>query len=204
MPTLEPRPPYETDPLFMLGQAQTALARLEDEYQAALSEHVSGGRDHYDRGTLLEAASRLKSARSAHEELLQICEARAAAKIARVPKPIIEDTEGFDLKPDPLTALTPADLMAALRQYREWAGEPSYRAMAGQAGRAVAASTLCTALGSDELPRLNVVTAIVAGCGGSEEDQQRYATAWRQVKRSQSAVASPVLRMVPPPIAETG
>jgi hypothetical protein len=202
MPAREPGPAYEREPLFLLGQAQVALARAEHEYQAALSDHESN-RDPHTPGILTEVADRLRAARSAYADLLQICEARDAVRAAPVPGPVVEDTGGFDLKPDPLTARTPAELMTALRRYRQWAGEPPYRKMAGQAGHAVAASTLCTALGNDELPRLNVVLAIITGCGGCEEDQQRYATAWRQIKRRQPAAAKPVLRVVPP-IAGTG
>ena len=205
MPAREPGLAYERDPLFLLGQAQAALARAEHEYRAALRDHESN-RDLHAPGILAEVAGRLRAARSTHAELLQICEARDAARAARVPEPVVGDTGGFDLKPDPLTARTPAELMTALRQYRQWAGEPSYRKMAGlagQAGQAVAASTLCTALRSDELPRLNVALAIITGCGGGEEDQHRCATAWRQIKRRQPTAVKPVLRVVPP-IAGTG
>jgi hypothetical protein len=203
--------PYENDPLFKLGQARAALTRLDGEFQAALNEQASG--QSHDSVTLNEVASRLRSAKAAYEELLQICEARTAAqahaatpaKVATPVKPartvapamaahgsIIGDAEGFDLKPDPLAARNPAELMTALRQYREWADQPSFRKMARQAGQPIAASTLCVALRSNDLPRLNVLLAIVAGCGGGEEDQQRYATAWRQIKRG------PVLRVVHP------
>jgi hypothetical protein len=219
MPVGQARSPYESDPLFRLGQAQAVLTRLEGEFQAALGEQVSG-RDR-DSGTLQEVAGRLRAAKAAYEELLQICEARTAAKaspcteaktatktspetknkpvtdVTRASGWVVEDAKGFDLRPDPLAARNPAELMEALRQYRAWADDPSYRQMARQAGRLIAASTLCVALRSNDLPRLNVVLAIVAGCGGGEEDQQRYATAWRQMKRG------PVLRVVPP-AAETG
>lgn len=218
MPIGQAGSPYEDDPVFMLGQAGAVLTRLEGEYQAALGEQASG----HDSGTLNEVARRLRSAKAAYEELLQICEAKAAAATSPAPGAevtpetivtpkvkatteatatteakcvsawVVEDAEGFDLRPDPLAARTPVELMAALRQYREWAGQPPYREMASHSGRRIAASTLCTALNRDDLPPMNVVLAIVAGCGGSEQDQQRYATAWRQIKRG------PVLRMVPP------
>jgi hypothetical protein len=63
-----------------------------------------------------------------------------------------------------------------------WAGDPSFRAMAARSGQRVAASTLCAALGKDELPRQEVVLAVIAGCGGQEEDVRRYATAWRRIR----------------------
>lgn len=101
---------------------------------------------------------------------------------ATLPTP---DADGFDLRPDPLQAKTPADLVRALRQYRLWAGEPSLRTIARLAGTGTGASTICTALNAETLPRLETVTAIIAGCGGSGEDQRRFATAWRAIRLSQ-------------------
>jgi hypothetical protein len=94
------------------------------------------------------------------------------------------------LRPDPLGARTPAQLVASLRAYRQWAGEPSFRRMAAQAHQRVAASTMCNALRGHDLPRVEIAVAIIAGCGGGEEDQQRYATAWRQIKLSLTASPS--------------
>ena len=101
----------------------------------------------------------------------------------------IADAEGFDLRPDPLRARTAADFMAALRCYRAWAGDPSYRKMASRASYALAASTICTALNSDTLPRLELVLAVVAGCGGDDEDQQRFATGWRAIRLERASEA---------------
>jgi rubredoxin len=123
------------------------------------------------------------------------------AKKAHVPEPPA-DAAGYDLKPDPLAARTAAELVVALRVYRIWAGEPSFRDMASQARQAVAFSTMCTALKSDELPPLKVVVAIVAGCNGSTEDQQRFATAWRLIKGLDIPGDRPTLRVVPPTAAE--
>jgi hypothetical protein len=95
---------------------------------------------------------------------------------------MIGDAAGYSLCPDPLTARTPADLMAALRRYRICAGEPSYRTISRLGRGNLAASTLCTALRSDELPTLAVVLAVVTGCGASGEDQKRFATAWRRLR----------------------
>ena len=89
---------------------------------------------------------------------------------------------GFDLRPDPLTATNAVELIAVLNRYRQWAGEPSFRAMAAQARQRVAHSTMFTALHGDQLPKLKVVLAIVAGCGGGEDDQRAFASAWRRIK----------------------
>jgi hypothetical protein len=106
---------------------------------------------------------------------------RAVEEIpATTPKRGIPDTSG--LCPDPLSAQTAADLIMALRQYRTWAGQPSFREMARRSREPIAASTLCAALSRDGLPSLAVVLAVVTGCGGSKEDQFRFATAWRQLR----------------------
>jgi len=65
----------------------------------------------------------------------------------------------------------------------------------------VAASTMCTALGSDALPTMDMVVAVVAGCGGDGPDVARFVTAWRQIRLGQedtgSALAAPARRVVP-------
>jgi hypothetical protein len=102
----------------------------------------------------------------------------------RVPRPPA-DLPGYDLKPDPLAARSSAAaLIQGLRDYRIWAGEVSFRAIAARSGQRASASAICTALGDaalgrDKLPRLQVVIALIEGCGGDEEDQAAWATAWR-------------------------
>ena len=101
---------------------------------------------------------------------------------------LVSDAEGWgDLKPDPLDAHTPQELVAALRRYREWAGAPSFRQMAARAGQKVAHTTMHTALkSSDRLPKFDVLMAIVVGCGGDENDQRAFATSWRRIRVSRS------------------
>jgi hypothetical protein len=98
------------------------------------------------------------------------------------------DVDGSDLRPDLSLARTPADLVTALRLYRIWAGEPPFRQMADRAGRAIAPSTMCTALNASTMPRLATVLAIVVGCGGSEEDQRGFASAWRRIRADTSGI----------------
>jgi hypothetical protein len=86
---------------------------------------------------------------------------------------------GTDACPDPGAARTPEEFMDALRGFRAWAGKPSFRAMERQCARRFAASTLCTALRADALPSLEMVHAIVTGCGGSPRHIHAFATAWR-------------------------
>jgi hypothetical protein len=93
----------------------------------------------------------------------------------------VRDAEGYDLKPNPLTARTPAGLVAALREYRAWAGSPPLRKMAATAREKVAYTTMWSALNGAELPKFHVVMAIVQGCGGSQEDLRAFATAHRRI-----------------------
>jgi hypothetical protein len=92
------------------------------------------------------------------------------------------DADGRDLRPDPLGCRTAADLMAVVREYRIWSGSPAFRIMADRAGGLVAYSTLCTALRKDELPRQDVLMALVRGCDGDDRDVREFVTAWRQIK----------------------
>jgi hypothetical protein len=115
------------------------------------------------------------------------------------PDPVVLDAPGSELCPNPAAARTPAELMEALRTYRIWAGEPSYRAMERQCGRRFAASTLHTALHSDDLPGLQIVQAIITACGGSIEHRQAFASAWRRLKMPQHSACEPAVQ---PPRSE--
>lgn len=99
--------------------------------------------------------------------------------------PVVPDVPGLNLFPDPGRAQTPSEFMDRLRTYRKWAGEPSFRAMEHiirkQRGQHFAASTINTALRSDDLPSLQKVQAIVTACGGSDAHQQMFTTAWRRL-----------------------
>jgi hypothetical protein len=103
----------------------------------------------------------------------------------------VADADGLDLRPNPAGARTPAELLAVLRDYRVWAGEPSYREMSERNNRRYAPSTIYTALSGGELPKLSMVTAIVTGCGGGKEDQARFASAWRAIRTGATAPPGP-------------
>lgn len=109
--------------------------------------------------------------------------------------PVVPDPPGENLCPNPAAARTPAEFMDTLRRYRKWAGEPSYRVMEHvikkQCGQHFAASTIHAALKGDELPSLPKVRAIIAACGGSDADQQRFATQWRRLTMPQQEDAQP-------------
>lgn len=101
----------------------------------------------------------------------------------------MRDTAGMDLRPDPLAARDAAGLIVALRAFRRWAGQPSYREMAARCQKRAGVSTMCTALAKDELPPLWLVDAIVEGCGGSDADREEFASAWRCLDAERAAAA---------------
>jgi hypothetical protein len=94
----------------------------------------------------------------------------------------LPDVAGYgpDLLPDPLEARTASEFIGMLREFRIWAGEPSFRLMAMRTDKP--ASTLAAALNGSALPPMDTVTAIISGCNGSIEDQRRFMTAWRRIR----------------------
>jgi len=94
----------------------------------------------------------------------------------------INDVSGFDQKPDPLAATTPAEFVQTLCNYRSWSGDPSWRTMAINANQIVVHSTMHSAMKSDSLPKFEVMKAIIIGCGGGEEDLMAFASAWRRIR----------------------
>ena len=94
----------------------------------------------------------------------------------------ISDAIGYDFKPDPLAATTPRQFISALWGYKTWSGDPSWRKMATQAGQRVVHSTMHAAMNGTTLPKLDVVKAIVIGCGGDEDDLRMFVTAWRRLE----------------------
>ena len=87
-------------------------------------------------------------------------------------------------KPDPATVRTAADLIAALSQYKNWSPKVSWRKMAARSRQKVVHSTMFTAMHGTALPKLEVVQAIVIGCGGSDDDVQAFTSAWHRVSSS--------------------
>jgi transcriptional regulator with XRE-family HTH domain len=91
------------------------------------------------------------------------------------------------LKPDPSAATTPAEFTAALRNYRLWAGGPAFSRMATLAKPRAAKSVMHAAMNGKALPKLDVVKAIITGCGGSEDDLQAFLAAWQRIASSRTA-----------------
>ncbi len=96
--------------------------------------------------------------------------------------PAIPDLRGHDQRPDPLLARTPERFVATMRAYHAWAGNPSLRQMERRCAKQISYSTFRTMLGGDSLPaKLSSVETFVRVLGGTAEDLQRWATAWRRI-----------------------
>lgn len=120
----------------------------------------------------------------------------ARAELRRI-RPALPDL-GTELRPDPRGAHTAAELIRALRRFRTWSGNPSYREMARRSGRRAGASTMNTTLNGSTLPdRLEVIDAIIEGCGGTEEDRRRFATAWRELVMDGGEPPTAAARVLP-------
>jgi hypothetical protein len=94
------------------------------------------------------------------------------------PGPIL-DAPGFDLRPDPLQADTPGKFASALRRYWIWSGKTPYRELVRRSGGELAISTISVMLTKETLPSQSRMIAFMSACGATEEDRQRFVTAWR-------------------------
>ncbi len=54
------------------------------------------------------------------------------------------------------------------------------------------------AMNSTALPKLDVLKAIVTGCGGSNDDLRAFTTAWRRIASGESPVRRPAASTLPP------
>ncbi len=77
-----------------------------------------------------------------------------------------------------------SDFVRALRDYHLSHGNIPFREVARRARHIVTHSTICVALNGDALPSLEVVIAIVVGCGGSAADQERFVAAWHHLRKA--------------------
>ena len=164
---------------------RACMAEAENLYQLAMSEREKA------LALARKAAEDQARARLLHDEASKAAEdARARRERLALGSPA-KDAAGHCLRPDPGYAQDSAEFIEALRQFRIWAGNPSYRDMARACNGRPVASTMCRVIGRRELPaRLEVIEAIVTSCGGSEEDRERFATAWRRLTMSGREVQS--------------
>jgi hypothetical protein len=152
------------------------MAEADNLYQQALAEREK------TLALAREVAEEKEQARLLRDEAVRLFDDAATRRERPAPGQPAQDVPGCDLRPDPSGARTPAEFIEALRQFRTWAGNPSFRDMARACHGRPAASTMCRVLRSPELPpRLELVDAIITACGGEEEDRERFATAWRRL-----------------------
>lgn len=172
-----------------LADIDQEIARIEAQGQATQRKAREASMDmHIARDILAEAEERYRTsttdAAMLRERLAALHNERE--KLARWGAGD-EPSPSDPLKPDPSAATTPADFTAALRIYRLWAGGPSFSRMASLAKHRVAANAMNAAMNGKALPKLDVVKAIITGCGGSEDDMQAFATTWRRIALSSAA-----------------
>lgn len=101
--------------------------------------------------------------------------------MSALPPESVPDPEGQDLRPDPAKIQTASELIASLREYRAWAGNPSYRQMAWRCRNRVSASAFHVILGKDTLPSARLVREFIGACGATDEYRRQFERAWRRV-----------------------
>jgi hypothetical protein len=100
------------------------------------------------------------------------------------------DTEISDLKPDPAGAITPADFLAVLWRCRAWSGDPSWCHIAARSRQRASHSAIYKAMHRQELPKLEVLEAILIGCGG-KDDLPAFVAARQRINSASSRCDSP-------------
>jgi tetratricopeptide (TPR) repeat protein len=87
------------------------------------------------------------------------------------------------IRPEPGTAATPVQFVAALQRLKAWSGL-TYRQLekhAAAAGDALPRSTLTAALTRDVLPREDLLAGFVRTCGCGDEEVERWIAARRRI-----------------------
>jgi hypothetical protein len=129
-----------------------------------------------------EASLRAREAAlAAHQEALE-SEKKARRRTETSPVPVFPDSGPLHLRPNPRAARTPPELMQCLAAFRVWSGNRSLRQISDLSGNRISASGVRNILSGGALPdRLDVIDAIVQGCGGGDDDRAAFASAWRRL-----------------------
>lgn len=104
-----------------------------------------------------------------------------------------------DLKPDPAEANTEAEFVAVLRRYRAWSGDPAWRRMAARSRQRTSHSAIYKAMHRQDLPKLDVVEAIIIGCGG-QEDLPAFTAAWHRLSAGGQVGEPKTSELLPAPV----
>lgn len=190
-----------------VGNAQAQLAAQRERLaqdERNLSEAVSGLAAR--RASLEDLESELMLAKQALDRREESLAAREGELMARerrleglmaqkrgrrpqieaVPTQAFFDSGPMDLRPNPLAVYTDRQFMECLVQFKVYAGNRSFRQISEYCGGKVSPSTVGNVLRGGTLPdRLEVIDAIVLGCGGSDGDRADFAHAWRRLYMNQ-------------------
>jgi hypothetical protein len=172
-----------------LAEVGQEIAEIEAHYNVAQKAATAAAQ------ALAQARDRLDQVQRAHamssrevamleQRLSFLRKEREKLALWSDEEPASSDDFAFDFKPDPFAATTPVEFINVLRRYKIWSGDPSWRSMARLSGNVVVHTTMYAAMKSDSLPRLDIVRAIIIGCGGGEDDLKAFAVAWRRVASS--------------------
>ncbi|MEZ7132685.1 hypothetical protein ACBR40_45745 [Nonomuraea sp. AD125B] len=117
-------------------------------------------------------------------------ERRYSRRAERLAEPAIPDAPGYDLKPDPFTARSVAELEELAREFWRWVDKPSSRHLAERSGGAFSHATIARIIyekpGRPALT-MQYLIGLIRGCGGDAQEQQRWASAWRLLDRANRA-----------------
>ncbi|NYH52849.1 MULTISPECIES: hypothetical protein [Nocardiopsis] len=91
--------------------------------------------------------------------------------------------DGYERRPNPLDAETPAEFLLTMRRYLVWAGDWSYVELEYLCGGAVKRSTFQQVLEGTALPGYVFLMAFVTACAGEDAgERQRWMTAWHRLR----------------------
>jgi hypothetical protein len=163
-----------------LAADQSRLARAQadvDQQRQALEE----------KGQELALALALEIL-AARQEALEAMENEPVQKKCRrrqadgIPAPSFPDSGPLDLRPNPGAVRSADAFLQCLLAFRMWTGNRSLRQISELSGGRISASGARNVLNGNDVPsRLEVVDAIIQGCGGSDEDRAAFAAAWRRL-----------------------
>jgi hypothetical protein len=83
-------------------------------------------------------------------------------------------------KPDPAQARTVAEFIAMMREFRLWAGNPSFRDME-KTSSSYSQASFAGVGKKTTLPRLQLSLAYIEGCGADADDLEAWKQAWRTI-----------------------
>ena len=170
-----------------LNEAVSNFAERRRSLEALKDDLIAKEQDlNFKEESLASRESELRAREEAMAGLLAQHRRANRQQLSAVPAQAFMDSGPLDLRPDPLTARTERQFMECLIQFRIYAGNRSTRQISDSCGGKISPSTVSNVLRSSVLPeRLEVVLAIVVGCGGGDRDQADFASAWRRLYMSQ-------------------